>query len=136
MKRIVFVFTLVLLTFAGWTLMNEESGTRTITSQETYTLMQSDTSLLLLDVRTPQEWRGGSGRLAGAILIPVQELENRLHELYPHKEKTIIAYCRSGNRSGTAARILNANGFKALNMVGGMIRWNDEQLPVVRESSP
>ena len=57
-----------------------------------------------------------------------------MKELEHFKEKTIVAYCRSGNRSGTATRVLTANGFKALNMVGGMLKWNEEQLPVVRET--
>ncbi len=105
-----------------------------ITTQETFERLKNDSTILLLDVRTVQEWQSSTGRLQGAILIPVQELEARLAELEPYKDKTIIAYCRSGNRSGTAARILNQHGFKAYNMLGGMIQWNKEQLPVVMES--
>jgi rhodanese-related sulfurtransferase len=134
LKTTFIILTLVIITLAGFSFMEQESGRRTITVQETHTLMQSDTSVLFLDVRTPQEWSGSSGRLEGAILIPLQDLEERMHELDPHKEKTIIAYCRSGNRSGTAARMLAAKGFKAANMLGGMIRWNADLLPVARET--
>ncbi|MEX0736757.1 MAG: rhodanese-like domain-containing protein [Bacteroidota bacterium] len=125
-----YILTLILITLAGFSLMDQDSGARTITVQETHSLMQSDTSVLFLDVRTPQEWSGSSGRLEGAILIPLQELEERMHELDAHKKKAIVAYCRSGNRSGTAARMLTAKGFHAVNMLGGMIRWNTDLLPV------
>lgn len=134
MKNAVIVFSIILISFVGFSLMNQDPGTRTVTVQEAHALMQSDTTLLLLDVRTPQEWSGSSGHLEGAILIPIQELEERLKELDPHKEKTVIAYCRSGNRSGTAARMLKEHGFKVFNMLGGMIEWNAGRLPVVRET--
>ena len=112
----------------------DQMGTGTITVQQTHERIAADTSIVLLDVRTLHEWSGTSGHLKGALLIPLQELEERMKELEHFKEKTIVAYCRSGNRSGTATRVLTANGFKALNMVGGMLKWNEEQLPVVRET--
>ncbi len=134
MKNAVIILSIILISFVGFSLMNQDPGTSTVTVQETHALMQSDTTLLLLDVRTQQEWSGSSGHLEGAILIPIQELEERLKELDPHKEKTVIAYCRSGNRSGTAARMLKEHGFKVFNMLGGMIEWNADRLPVVRET--
>lgn len=136
LKNIFITLTLVVITLAGFSLVKQEGGTRTMTVQETHTLMQSDTSVLFLDVRTPQEWSGSSGRLEGAVLIPLQDLEERMHELDPHKEKTIIAYCRSGNRSETAARMLAARGFHAVNMLGGMTRWNADRLPVALGTAP
>ncbi|MBI3585509.1 MAG: rhodanese-like domain-containing protein [Ignavibacteriales bacterium] len=96
-------------------------------------MIEKDSSVVLLDVRTPIEWRNESGHLKDAILIPVQELEARVKELAPYKHKTIIAYCRSGNRSGTATKFLDAQGFNVFNMEGGMIQWNTEKFPVVKE---
>ena len=55
--------------------------------------------------------------------IPVQEIEERMDELNDYRDKNIIVYCRSGNRSGIATKILNENGFNALNMIGGMNGW-------------
>ena len=43
-----------------------------------------------------------------------------------YRYKKIIVYCRSGNRSGTATKILNENGFTAYNMLGGMNEWKGE----------
>ena len=82
-------------------------------------------NILLLDVRTLDEFDGPLGHIAGAVLIPIQELEQRIDELNEHKEKEIIVICRSGNRSQTGTRILISHGFNAVNMVGGMKAWND-----------
>lgn len=79
---------------------------------------------VLLDVRTPQEYEGPLGHVEGSILIPLQELETRLSELDQFKTDEIIVICRSGNRSGKATAFLRNNGFKALNMLGGMLKWN------------
>ena len=79
---------------------------------------------LLLDVRTEREFTGALGHLGAAVLIPVQELEARIGELKSHKAGTIMVYCRSGNRSKTAADILAKHGFRATNVVGGMKAWN------------
>lgn len=99
-------------------------------------LITHDTSIVVLDVRTPQEFSGETGHLAGAILIPIQELDKRIGELDPYKSKTILAYCRTGHRSGQAQRLLKAHGFKVLNMAGGILKWNEEKLPVVKEDHP
>ncbi len=104
-----------------------------ITVAGAYNLVLQDTNVVILDVRTPAEFRSETGHVKGAILIPVQELEERLGELEPFRSKTILAICRSGNRSGRAAKLLNERGFKALNVEGGMLKWNKENLPVVRE---
>jgi rhodanese-related sulfurtransferase len=103
-----------------------------ITPAEVQRLMETDTALVLLDVRTAEEFAGDTGHLRGARLIPVQDLEKRIAELESYRGKKIITYCRSGNRSGHAAGILHNRGFTALNMTGGMIRWNAEQRPLVK----
>ena len=82
-------------------------------------------NILLLDVRTATEFDGPLGHIAGAVLFPVQELEQRIDELNEHKEKEIIVICHSGNRSQTGTRILISYGFNAVNMLGGMKTWND-----------
>jgi rhodanese-related sulfurtransferase len=82
-------------------------------------------NILLLDVRTATEFDGPLGHIAGAVLLPVQELEQRIDELNEHKEKEIIVICHSGNRSQTGTRILISYGFNAVNMLGGMKTWND-----------
>ena len=77
---------------------------------------------MILDVRTPAEYY--SGHIPGAVLIPLQQLADRLSEIENHKEKDILIYCRSGNRSTVAAEILNRDGFKKThNLRDGILDW-------------
>jgi len=84
---------------------------------------------LLLDVRTPEEWR--IARLAGARLIPIDELASRTEELDPARE--IVVYCHVGGRSALAVRYLQQRGFtRARNLLGGIDAWStliDPKLP-------
>jgi phage shock protein E len=73
---------------------------------------------LLLDVRTPGEF--ADGHVQGALNIPVQELEARVAEL--DASRPVVVYCRSGNRSGTAAGMLRARGFEVTDL-GPMSAW-------------
>ena len=77
---------------------------------------------LLIDVRTDEEYVRGN--IDGSKLIPVHELEERLHELDQYREKKILVYCRSGARSMVAVGILFENGFNNIvNLAGGYMAW-------------
>jgi rhodanese-related sulfurtransferase len=56
------------------------------------------------------------------VNIPVQELDGRMSELEP-KDRPIVVYCRSGNRSGRAARMLKEAGYVSVHDLGAMTRW-------------
>jgi len=92
-----------------------------------YEMIQNDTNLTLLDVRTPEEFKK-DGRIAGAKLIPLGQLSKNLHML--DKSKKVLVYCHSGSRSTSASRILGKNGFTVINMSGGISSWKSEKLPV------
>ena len=100
-----------------------------ITPKEVFDILSEGKDYFLLDVRTPEEY--SEGHIEGATLIPVAELEGRLGEL--PEDKPIIVYCRSGNRSRTAANILIENGFKEVYDMGGIVDWQAEGYPVVVE---
>jgi phage shock protein E len=74
----------------------------------------------LIDVRTTEEF--AAGHIAGAVNIPVHLLEGRLGEL-GSKEQPIVVYCRSGNRSGRAKRMLQGAGYTSVHDLGAMSRW-------------
>ncbi len=97
--------------------------------------IRADATMVILDVRTLEEYRSRTGHLEGAILLPVQELEQRIGELEQHKDRALLVYCRVGNRSRFAQMILEAHGFTAANMTGGITQWNDEHRPVILEPS-
>jgi len=85
--------------------------------------------VLILDVRTPSEYE--QAHVEGSLLVPVQELGQKMAQLMPHKEKEILVICRSGNRSYTAASMLKEKGFeKAFNVQGGVTAWYQAGLPL------
>ncbi len=86
--------------------------------------MVHDANVTLLDVRTPQEY--AQQHITGAMLIPLSELDSRLAEL--NKNKTVLVYCQSGNRSVTASRKLTSEGYTVFNLSGGITSWSDRSL--------
>lgn len=90
----------------------------------------ADRSLVVLDVRTPEEF--AAGHVPGAINIPHTELAARVAELEGSRDSDIVVYCRSGARAATALGVLEKSGFKRLfHLQGDYTRWSEEKRPVV-----
>ena len=90
-------------------------------------------NFLLLDVRQPEEYE--AGHIAGAMLIPLGELEARQEEL--ERDKKIITYCRSGRRSMAAAIALCGLGFEGVhNLEGGILNWRYVTIMGMPEARP
>ncbi|MGH7847946.1 MAG: MBL fold metallo-hydrolase [Candidatus Binatia bacterium] len=88
---------------------------------------------VLVDVREPDEYRGELGHISGSLLIPLKDLPSRAGELEGYHARAVVAICRSGVRSTTAAAILTGLGFEQVfNLKGGMLDWNNQNLPVER----
>jgi len=82
----------------------------------------SDTSVVLLDVRTPGEF--ASGHIAGATNIDFESGTFASDILKLNKNTTYAVYCRSGNRSAQATALMAKDGFKSIfNLNGGIINW-------------
>lgn len=96
-----------------------------IDAQRAAQLLESGEAVAL-DVRESLEWR--AGRIAGALHIPLVQLAIRKHEL--PRGTTIVTVCRSGHRSGLAARALRRGGFQVQNLDGGMKAWARAGLPL------
>jgi len=97
---------------------------RDVMSMEEFKSGILDSDTIVLDVRTEEEFYGPLGHIEGAMLIPIDDLADRLNELDSVKDKTIYVVCRSGNRSNRGKDILNANDFTAVNIDGGMLAWD------------
>ena len=98
---------------------------RNIQPEEICQYISSHPNIVLLDVRTKEEFEGKSnpdyGTLKNAVNVPVQELESRISELDQYKSKEIIVYCSHSHRSPMATYILMQHGFgNVTNMLGGM----------------
>ena len=88
--------------------------------------------LLLLDVRTAEDYVGEQGHVNGSVLIPVEELEKRLSEIEAFQEKTVMTICRTDRRSAKAAQILAKHGFADVHVVrNGMTGWNEAGYTVI-----
>ncbi len=78
--------------------------------------------IVLLDVRQPDEH--AVKHIPNSILIPLGELPARLDEIEQYRDRELIVYCRSGNRSGQACLFLSMQGFaNPVNLAGGMLQW-------------
>lgn len=94
-----------------------------ITTKEVEALLNKGEQLNIIDVRETDEV--AAGKIPGAVNIPLGLVEFRMHEL--DKSKEYIMVCRSGGRSGRASQFLESQGFKVINMAGGMLAWEGKQ---------
>ena len=83
--------------------------------------MDSGDTIVILDVRTQEEY--DAGHIAGAILIPNETIADKQPALLPDLDAEILVYCRSGNRSAQAAKKLIAIGYTNVVDFGGIIDW-------------
>ena len=90
-----------------------------LTAKEVEELLADEKTLNILDVREVDEVK--EGKIPGAVNIPLGLIEFRMHELDKSKEYVLV--CRSGGRSGRASQFLEGQGFKVINMEGGMLAW-------------
>lgn len=91
----------------------------------------ADDAPFVLDVREPYE--AEIANIGADQLIPVDQLEERLHELEASKDEEVVVHCRSGGRSEKATRMLREKGYDASNLAGGVLAWSDEIDPEVRK---
>jgi rhodanese-related sulfurtransferase len=120
MNRIIPLLIIVVVFLTACGISSE--GYRNVSSEEAKQLIDNK-DVVVLDVRTPEEYQ--EGHIPNAILIPLQELENKLNEL--DKKEHYLVVCRSGNRSAQASEVLTSNSFANIyNMSGGMNNWGYE----------
>lgn len=82
-------------------------------------ILKNDKDAVLVDVRSPQEYK--EKHLDGSINIPVYEIEQKSKEIIPNKNNVYILYCQSGGRSSKAVKILEKQGYSKLyNIEGGL----------------
>lgn len=92
-----------------------------ITAEEARSRIDSGDDVIILDVRTEEEYL--TGHIPGAILIPNETIGDKKPELLPELDAEILIYCRSGNRSAQAAKKLISLGYTKVYDFGGIIDW-------------
>ena len=128
MKKVIYIIVLIIIIVGGFTLVienkensidnKEESVIKYVSMDEIVQIMNENSDYVILDVRTMQEYN--EGHIPNAICIPNETIGEDIINKLPNKEQLILIYCRSGNRSATAANTLINLGYKNVYDLGAM----------------
>ena len=122
MKKIFIALLVMSIAFLfGCTSQEKPQEVKRITPQEAKGMIDEKNKVIILDVRTEEEFN--EGHLEGAILIPDYEITEKAEDVLTNKEATIIVYCRSGRRSSAASETLSQLGYSNIYDMGGIIDW-------------
>ncbi len=109
-----------------WPLVRKSSGGPWVSAQEA-TLLINREDAVVVDVRDAGEY--GAGHVLGARNVPLKELESN-PDIAKRKDKAVIVYCESGQRSAQAIAALRKAGFaQVFNLTGGLAAWRQAGLP-------
>lgn len=123
MKNIVIVMVIIGCIIFNGGCVQQEIQIQKISGQELYQDSQNNKALLILDVRSLEEFN--QGHIKDALNIPVEQIDKESMKLYNRNIKLVV-YCRSGNRSSQAALKLRNLGFQYIYDLGGIDNWDYE----------
>ena len=123
LKNVLMAFSL-LIPSGGTVPAAQGASYRPITMDEAIDIMEEERQYIILDVRTPEEFK--SKHIPGAINIPNEVIGSAEIPALPDKDQRILVYCRSGNRSKQAAAKLAALGYTNIMEFGGILNWPGE----------
>ena len=110
--------------------LNVEPLALEISPSEVKALLDGQADFFLLDCREAEEFQTAS--IAGSTLLPMSEIQERVVELDPHRERHIVVHCHLGGRSMQVTQWLRQQGFdRVQSMAGGIAAWSDEIDPSV-----
>ena len=100
------------------------ANVKNVSFKEVCDRLKANPNAILLDVRTPHEFDGSSGKesfghFRNAININVEELPHRINEIKKYKDQEVIVYCSHSHRSPRASYLLTTNGFRNVENVRG-----------------
>ncbi len=98
----------------------EEKNPVKITAEEAKKMMD-ESEVIVIDVRTPEEFK--EGHVDKALNIPLDQIADEIDKVVPNKDDKVLLYCRSGNRSGQAAKILSDLAYTQIYDFGGINDW-------------
>ena len=123
MKKCILILLAAML-LAGCAAAPKENTYRQVGMEEAMAMMEEETGYLILDVRTPEEYR--EKHIPNAVNIPNETIGTEEIPQLPDKDQLILVYCRSGNRSKQAAEKLAALGYTNIVEFGGINSWPGE----------
>lgn len=111
-----------------WPLVRRSAGGPWVTPTEA-TLLINREDALVVDVREPGEF--SAGHVLGARNVPLARLQTGAGDLAKRKDRPLVVYCESGDRSSKAIAVLKREGFsRVVNLSGGLNAWKQAGLPV------
>jgi phage shock protein E len=124
-------FTVIASVLLALACSSSPSGVREISQDG---VLAEPSSTLILDVRSPDEF--ASGHVPNAVNIPHDQLAGRLSEIDQYREESVVVYCESGRRAGSATSVLQQAGFtKLFHLTGDMSGWRGRKLPTETSGS-
>ena len=113
----------IITTLSGCSVNDTKADTsyRKISSKEAKEMMDEDSDIIILDVRTQEEY--DSGHIEDALLIPNDQISEKAESVLTNKDVTILVYCRSWRRSLSASKELADLGYTNIYDFGGIIDW-------------
>jgi len=108
---------------------NNRRNGQTVSTVEATTMINRENALVL-DIRDKADFK--AGHLVNAVNIPYGSLAERMGELERERERPIVLVCKTGQTVSMAGKMLREKGFNAVRMKGGMMEWNSQNLPVVK----
>lgn len=105
-----------------------------VNAKDVHDKLAGGDDIVVIDVRTANEYGSNTGHVAGAVNVPVGDLRGRLESaggaLGELKDHPVYLMCRTENRSSSAAKMMRRAGFKNVSVIkGGMTGWNKAGLP-------
>ena len=119
-KLTVLVLSLLLLTGCA----SGGPSYQQISQEEAARILEQEENILILDVRTPEEF--AAGHIKGAVNLPNEDIGPQNLSLLPDRNQKILVYCRSGNRSKQASQKLAELGYTGILEFGGINTWTGE----------
>lgn len=124
MRKLI-IYLVILLAITGCASASVKEAitptSKTVTSSEASSLIKD--GAILIDVRTKEEY--DEKHISGAVNIPLADIEEG--DIDYDKDDAIIVYCRSGNRSATAAKKLIALGYTNIYDLGSINNWKETE---------
>jgi len=123
MNQFTLLAILLAAVFIFWTFLRNlgTSNSAKINPVDAKKRLDTEKGIILLDVRTRDEYL--EKHIPKSTLIPVNVLSNEANRKLPDKNAEIFVYCRSGNRSAMAVKILTKLGYTHIYNLGGIVRW-------------
>lgn len=111
-----------------WPLLRRGAGGPSVNTLEATQLINRQDALVL-DVREQAEY--AQSHILNSRGLPLSQIEARIGDIEKFKDKPVIVYCATGNRSSTAAAVMRKRGFSnVVNLSGGFAAWQQAGLPV------